>query len=187
MFRRIYTVVFLVLIKTCLLAQVSFNFYPNPLKVELKKTNLQEVVLKELAISAENARSIRLGKFFEVTDPVTISLVKYVYVGRVNTCRAGGCSISQDPTENKDSEFFDYFIFYNASKAVHTVKIYNYQATHGQEITSVNWLKQFRNYDGKQELYAGKNIDGISGATISVDALVFDVELKTKLLKSITK
>jgi len=65
------------------------------------------------------------------------------------------------------------------------VKIYNYQASYGQEVTSSNWLKQFKNYTGKEELIVGRNIDAISGATISVDVAAFDIELRTNMLRKI--
>jgi Na+-translocating ferredoxin:NAD+ oxidoreductase RnfG subunit len=70
---------------------------------------------------------------------------------------------------------------------VQQVRIYNYQATHGQEITSKNWLRQFKNYTGEKELMAGKNIDAISGATISVDAIISDIEFITGALLSICR
>lgn len=166
------------------MSQASIDFNPKSLKTELKKANGKEVELKELPIAPELARSIRLGKYYSTLDQ-SIHLTKYVYVGRINTCRAGGCSIAQKADSNKESEFFDYFIFFDAKACVQFVKIYNYQATHGQEVTATSWLKQFKNYDGNKELIVGKNVDAISGATISVDATSFDIEHKTKLLKRI--
>ena len=178
------TISFLLLINTCLMSQANIDFNPKSLKVELTKVNSKEVELKELSIAPELAGNIRLGKFYSITNQ-SFSLTKYVYIGRINTCRAGGCSIKQNTKTNQDSEFFDYFIFFDANASIQLVKIFNYQASHGQEVTATSWLKQFKNYDGKKELVVGKNVDAISGATISVDATSLDIEHKTKLLKKI--
>ena len=125
-----------------------------------------------------------LGKFFRVLNGSEISDVKYVFVGRVNSCRAGGCSISGNTPANMESEYFDYCIFFDSAKTVKQVDVFNYQATHGYEITAKGWLKQFAGFSGKDSLEVNKNIDGISGATISVYAITSDVQQKTKMLKA---
>ena len=58
------------------------------------------------------------------------------------------------------------------------VRVFNYAATHGQEVSVKRWLDQFAGHDGAKPLRAGKEIDGISGATISVNAIVADVNEK---------
>lgn len=182
--KRILAIFLLVvLVRTCLVAQVGFDYSPKILNSELIKINTKEVTLVEMPLSEELTRTVQHGKYFVVSDPAPFSNVKYVYVGRVNTCRAGGCSISQHSAEQGASEYFDYFMFFNSFGVIQKVKVYNYQATHGQEITATNWLKQFKDYDAKKELVVGRNIDALSGATISVDATVFDIEHKTKILQ----
>lgn len=178
------TISFLLVINACLMSQASIDFNPKSLKAELTKANGKAVELKELSITPEISKSIRLGKYYSTIDQ-SFNITKYVYVGRINSCRAGGCSIAQKTDSNQDSEFFDYFILFDANASIQLVKIYNYQATHGQEVTATSWLKQFKNYNGNKELVVGKNVDAISGATISVDATSFDIEHKTKLLKQI--
>jgi len=123
------------------------------------------------------------GKFFRLIGGKEVSDVKYIFVGRVNSCRAGGCSASGNAPANTESEYFEYFIFFDSAKTVMLVNVYNYQATHGYEITSKGWLKQFAGFSGKDSLEVDKNIDGISGATVSVYAITADVQKKTKLLK----
>lgn len=168
----------------CLLAGLTalqtMDFYPPSLRKELQKTDSTTSQLKELALSTNAQSQLQMGKYFTVSKTTG----QYVYIGRVNACREGGCL---DPSLAKsmddEYEYFDYFILYDSTYTVQEVKVYNYQATHGQEITSKNWLKQFRHYDGSKKLITGKNIDGISGATISVEAIVYDIEQKTKLLR----
>ena len=182
----ISTISFLLVINTCLMGQASIDFYPKSLKTELKKIkSSNEIELTELQLTSVQARAVQMGKFYTISDQYVFSDVKYVYIGRTYTCRTGGCSINTNNDMEISSEYFDYFILFNASAAIKTVKIYNYQSTHGQEVTATSWLKQFRSYDGKQELVVGKNIDAISGATISVDATAFEIEHKTKLLQNI--
>ena len=125
------------------------------------------------------------GKFFRVLNGSEVSEVKYVFVGRVNSCRAGGCSNPVSSAVNLESEYFDYFMFFDSAKTVKMVEVYNYEATHGYEITAKGWLKQFAGFSGKDSLVVNKNIDGISGATISVYAITSDVQQKTKMLKAI--
>ncbi|WP_010665115.1 FMN-binding protein [Marinilabilia salmonicolor] len=136
-------------------------------------TNLSEVCLPD---SIQNTFT---GKFFEISPAG--DQYKYVYAGRVNSCRSGGCSAQGEPAGN--SEYFDYFILFDAEKSVQVVKVFNYQATHGYEITSRGWLKQFAGHDGSESLQVNKNIDAISGATISVQAITEDVQRQTSLLQ----
>jgi Na+-translocating ferredoxin:NAD+ oxidoreductase RnfG subunit len=62
------------------------------------------------------------------------------------------------------------------------VKVFNYQATHGQEITAKSWLKQFIGYQGQKELKVNKDIDSISGATISTYAITEDINKRSAIL-----
>lgn len=108
--------------------------------------------------------------------------VKYAYTGRVTTCRAGGCVSPGSVNVEAGTEFFDYFILFDSAGKVLLVQVYNYEATHGHEITVRSWLRQFTGYDGRQQLTVGKDIDVISGATISVYSISNDISDKTNRL-----
>ena len=181
MCRTIFLLFILFVINTCLVAQISIDFYPKMLQKELNSVN--ETKIEEIIAPPNIRRQILLGKFYSVTNNPKPLEIKYIYIGRVKTCRSGGCSITSNQSNNTESEFFDYFILYDSACTIQKVKIYNYQATHGQEVTAKSWLKQFLGYSGSEELTAGKNVDAISGATISVDAATFDIEHKTGLLR----
>jgi len=177
MIRNAPILFFFLVLLVGLTAQQTMDFYPPSLKTELQRTDSTTTQLKELDLTEITKSQISMGKFYAVSkNPVN----RFVYIGRVNACRSGGCL---DPSLIDEFEFFDYFILYDSTYTVQEVKVYNYQASHGQEITSKNWLKQFRKYDGTKKLETGKNIDGISGATTSVEAIVYDIEQKTKLLR----
>jgi len=62
------------------------------------------------------------------------------------------------------------------------VKVFNYQATHGHEITAKGWLKQFIGYTAKGNLNVGKTVDSISGATISVNGITSNIRMVTAVL-----
>lgn len=123
------------------------------------------------------------GKFLILSPQNSDKLKKYVYVGRVNSCRQGGCSNPTETMNIQTPEYFDYLIVFDSNISVQLVKVYNYQATHGQEVTNKGWLKQFQGYDGSRALTIGKSIDAISGATVSVFGIANDIQEKTRLLK----
>ena len=165
---------------------MSIDFCPKALTSELNKIyGSNKIEIKEIQLTENQSRCIGLGKFFCLPETLAALGVKYVYVGRVNTCRTGGCSITAYEDLEQTKEFFDYYILYSATATIRNVKIFNYQSTHGQEVTAKSWLKQFGNYNGKEPLVVGRNVDAISGATISVDATSFDIECKTKILLQI--
>ena len=119
------------------------------------------------------------GVYFKVISNSTLHL--YGYMGRQNTCRSGGC----DKAGSSDNyDYFDYFILFSDEGEVLKVNVYNYQSSHGYQITSRYWLRQFNSYKGKQPLKTGRDVDAISGATISANALTKAVSSKTlKLIK----
>lgn len=167
-------------------AQSDIDYKNKALIKTLQKAGINDVsTIEEMAIPDSVSLANRIkGKYFLIKEN-NVSQYQYIYVGRVNSCRAGGCSISNEISKDGNSEYFDYFILFDKNKTVQTVKVFNYQATHGQEITARGWLKQFIGHDGSESLQVDKNIDAISGATISVYAITFDVEMKTAILKSL--
>jgi len=153
------------------------DFNPKPLQRQLEKIGMCADFRKDEIVLPEG-HSDGMGKFFSIN--CSNGQLYYVYIGRVNSCRAGGCSI--DSGKNPEFEFFDYYTIYDSACKVVTVNVYNYEATHGQEITARGWLKQFVGYNKNAKIEAGKNIDAISGATISVNGIVDDIRERTALL-----
>ncbi len=162
------------------------NYKHKSLLKALQKIGIADMsVIEEVVFPDSVSIANRInGKYFLIND-TNVSQYRYVYVGRVNSCRAGGCSITNEITHDNYSEYFDYFILFDANKTVQTVKVFNYHATHGQEITAKGWLKQFIGHNSSELLQVGKNIDAISGATISVYAITADVEMKTEILNKL--
>lgn len=180
MLSKIIVTICLFVLTTNGFAQNQIKFQNRPLMRVLKKNGITNFSnLKELSLN----HNTPMGKFFQVqSDYIQF---KYIYIGRVNSCRAGGCSAPSANQHNLTSEYFDYYILFNSKKAISTVKVFNYQATHGHEITAKGWLKQFIGYSGTQQLQVDKQVDSISGATISVHAITNDIAVQTQKLNKL--
>jgi hypothetical protein len=113
------------------------------------------------------------GEYFLLKDKS--DTLGFLYVGRVNSCRQGGCAINNSD-EDLPFEFFDYFLITDKNAKIEKIKIFNYQATHGHEVMSNGWLRQFKGFGGEKKLKYGKDIEAISGATISAKAMNLDVQ-----------
>jgi hypothetical protein len=177
-----FVLIFTLLIALVCFGQNEIEYQNKRIISSLKKNGIVDFSqLEEISCNSKIHPEIQ-GKFFR--NKSEVSDVKYVFVGRVNSCRAGGCCNALQISGNTESEYFDYFIFFDESKTVKLVEVYYYAATHGYEITAKRWLKQFVGFSAKDTLEVNKEIDGISGATVSVFAITGDVQQKTRLLKS---
>ncbi len=169
-------------------AQGTIDYEHKALKKSLFKAGVNELSdIQEIIPFCDDVAITNLdGKYFYIAGNIS-SNYEYLYVGRVNSCRSGGCSVPFDEYNTENSEYFDYFILFDKVFSVRKVQVFNYQATHGHEITTKGWLKQFIGYNGDEILRPGNNIDAISGATISVNSITNDVSEKTLLLKQCLK
>jgi hypothetical protein len=167
------------------ISQRDIDFRPRELIRELRKAGEGTIPeFSEMLIpDSFSLYAPPSGKFFVIRDED--HPVRYFYVGRVYTCRADGCTLLFDSTKGPGSEYFDYFIFYDSFLSIKLVRIFNYEASHGHEITSRGWLRQFTDYDGTDNLEVGKNIDAVAGATISVYGITHNVKSKSGLLRKL--
>ena len=69
------------------------------------------------------------------------------------------------------SQPITYVVFYNAKGNVTNSYIIKYREPIGGEVANRNWLNQFLGKTTYSKYQIGKQIDGISGATISVNAV----------------
>jgi hypothetical protein len=144
----------------------------------------ESVVLEKKRIIVPGSSPL---KFFTIFSEKSNETLGYLYFGRVKTCRTGGCSLPGNSRTGEESEYFDYLILFNSAMTVENIQVVNYQASYGHEIAARGWLQQFRGYAGKKPLEVGKNIDAVSGATVSTQALAEDVAWKTKILQEINQ
>lgn len=122
------------------------------------------------------------GVFYKVE--VSGILHAYIYTGRVVTHRSTSAPQSG---MGKWSEYFDYYIQFDSNLVVQQVKIIRYAATHGHAISSPGWLRRFRGYKPGQPLEVGMQVDAISGATLSVNAITFDIRKNSSILRKLVR
>lgn len=79
---------------------------------------------------------------------------------------------------------FDYVVFYSPELEVVGVKVTVYRSTQGAAICQKKWLGQFKGYAGG-DLAIGKEIDAISGASISAQSMVDDMQRCFTLMTSL--
>ncbi|MDO9152165.1 MAG: FMN-binding protein [Paludibacter sp.] len=171
---RILTIFFSLLVQSQLWATSQFNL-EKALKTELNR----QFKSKSFTISVINLPDniVVQGKFYKI-DVSEDHKLKYIYIGRINTTRV---TIQANDTD----DYLDYFILYDSLKTVRLVKIYKFNSSHGEGVTSQGWLKQFIGHNTQKSLNVGKNIDAIAGATISVNKLTFDIQSKTRILNDL--
>jgi hypothetical protein len=87
-------------------------------------------------------------------------------------CRIGGCPAPSNPNV-QSYETFDYIVVYDAELNIKKVDIANYGGDYGYEICNPRWLSQFIGMN--QGFKLNDNIDGISGATVSAQYLIDDL------------
>ncbi len=177
---------FLFIMLPCLLlAQPDVDYTNKSLVKKLEKEGIDMQQLQELHLQDSGVSTSELDSKFFVTGSTDVSQLHYIFVGRVNSCRTGGCSVAGNTGTNMSSEYFDYLILFDNRARINLVHVFNYRATHGYEICSRGWLRQFSGYNGSGQLEVGKTIDGISGATKSVHAITSDVRRRTNQLQEI--
>lgn len=82
---------------------------------------------------------------------------------------------------------FDYLVLFNTEVNIVKTKVLVYREDHGGEIGSRRWLKQFIGLSVNSRAILGDNIDGISGATISVRAMTKDIDALLQSLQILKK
>ena len=78
---------------------------------------------------------------------------------------------------------FDYYILFDNKAEILKVEILHYRENWGAEICSPKWLKQFIGIDTENSQAYNNGVDGISGATLSVNSFKYDLLKTCKALK----
>ena len=64
-----------------------------------------------------------------------------------------------------------FLVLLNTKGEIISSEVIKYREPYGGEVGNKNWLSQFIHFSDTSDYSVGKNIDGISGATISVNSL----------------
>lgn len=67
---------------------------------------------------------------------------------------------------------FYFVVVYNLDLSIIRLRVLEYNEMYGGEITRPKWLKKFEGYHASKNLQYGKDIDAITGATLSAIALI---------------
>lgn len=169
-----------------LLAGLLFVAFENKQGPEVPLSKVEKEARRVLKFSSVSIHPLS-DNVLKAEQTVWYSLIHegkktgFVAVSRVKSCRAGGCDAGFG-LDQQPFEYFDYFVIFSSEGEVLKVNVFNYQATRGHEIMSHGWLRQFKGANANKTLVVGREIQAISGATISVNAITADVVLKTSCL-----
>jgi hypothetical protein len=148
------------------------------LKKIWKDTEVKKIPIKIDDKTADELQ-IDTGKNFILKSGNEI--LGYLFVRRTKGCVIGGCSNSGEQAFSKELigeryEHFDYMLILNKDLSVKKVKILVYDGEYGYEVGSKLWLRQFIGYSGGNLEY-GRDIQALSGATISAQSITDDIQL----------
>lgn len=82
---------------------------------------------------------------------------------------------------------FDYMVVFDNQLKILTVQLLVYREERGIEIGSMRWLKQFVGKSNSSEMEFGKDIQNISGSTISARSMTKGVNDLTSLIQELDK
>ncbi len=148
---------------------------PKKLEKKVKKQitqtfKVEEYVLNAMDIPKENSIKIITNTNFNkiITNH---KLIGYALI---------------DKAKSKSYDF-DYLVLLNPKLEIVNIKILIYREEHGNEISSKRWLKQFFKLSFNDNAILQDNIDGISGATISVRSMTTEMNILLQDLKILFK
>ena len=126
-------------------------------------------VKKEILHFKDSTLNIPDRSFYRLTSQD--SLVGIMVINKAKGCHVGGCD---GDGQNQMYEYFYYMVIYNPDLTIKNVKVLQYEPEYGYEIAAKRWLKKFAGTNGCELRYSHE-IDAISGATISGQSIVADV------------
>lgn len=119
--------------------------------LETSDVNLIRHSLEEVSFASDHA--FKKGELYELETAG--NRLGFAYIGEANSMK----------------DVFDYLIVFDKDLRIIKSKVLIYREQHGQQIGSARWLKQFIGMSTSDTPQLGKNIQGISGATISVTSM----------------
>ncbi|MGI9545743.1 MAG: FMN-binding protein [Flavobacteriaceae bacterium] len=133
--------------------------------------NIQKKVDKEVNKTFEieefNLVAVAVPNSLNLQLPVKITADNFFRV-EVSDLLIGYAFVDKAPSKTAE---FDYLVLFNGDLEIVHSKVLIYREEYGGEIGSKRWLKQFIGTSGYDRVNHETNIDGISGATISVRSM----------------
>ncbi len=113
---------------------------------------LENMVI-ETSLNAKTAVEFGKENLFKIKQDDR--LVGYAYLGQAPSMK----------------DVFDYVVLFDPELAVKKLKVLIYREDYGRQIGSQRWLQQFIGKKSGEHLEYGKDVDAISGATISAKSM----------------
>lgn len=155
-------------------------FFPSYLQKKIKKQISKTFDIDEFEMMSIVADSNSYAHdFFEIKN-LQNEMIGYGMVTLTNGCKIGGCDAIQHADDAEYEQFY-FSTLYHANGKIANVKVLEYNSERGYEITAKNWLKQFIGKRGGN-LKVNQEIDAISGATVSVNSIVNEINAQQQYL-----
>ena len=132
-----------------------------------EETIVSQLILDEILGQGAIAKSLKRLQLYELNGPIE---------------RKGYLFLSAAASRYND---FDLMVIYNPSLEIMDTKVLIYREDWGAEIGSKRWLRQFIGKSSDQEMRLGYEIQGISGATVSVQSATNAISLMTAKLSEL--
>lgn len=150
-------------------------------KLQLRLQSTVDIALHEEGVDIEE---IDLSGSNLTTDK-TLNLDKdKVYKLLIDNNLKGYAYLGSAPSKERD---FDYVIIFDRDLSIQKSKVLIYRETFGRQIETPRWLNQFNGMTPTSSPEFGKNIDGISGATISARSMTIAVNKALKAMNALQK
>lgn len=117
-----------------------------------------------------------------VNDELQRQLAKGMPNGSLYIIKKGGSKVGYVYISQAEgrTETFDYAVVFDRNLTTEQVKMLDYRPPYGGAVASRFWLKQFANKGIEERFEFRKNVDSLSGATISATSIVDDMNLIKK-------
>jgi len=96
----------------------------------------------------------------------------YLLLKEVRACSLNGCTANNKPQGDIGYEYYDVSIILDKNHVIQKIKVLNYFSDYGYEISAKRYLKKYQGASICDFSADYSKVDGISGATISYNALI---------------
>lgn len=134
---------------------------------------------KKIEKNAKTVFNIEELSFFEIRNIPNLGATRLYKINDL-----GYLAFDQAPSK---AHKFEYYIIFNTKCEILRVEVLNYNENYGAEICNKRWLKQFHKINTSSFLEYNTTVDGISGATISVQSISTHIWNVTEKLKTYLK
>tara|TARA_R110000744_G_scaffold53229_3_gene113778 strand:- start:188 stop:724 length:537 start_codon:yes stop_codon:yes gene_type:complete len=156
---------------TVILAFFSLMFFGFGIPKNVQK-KMDKEVEKLFDTTNYSFVPVTVSKTVNEQLPTKITADNFFHIKQGNTL-LGYAFVDQAPSKTAQ---FDYLVIFNPNLKIIHSKVLIYREEYGGEIGSKRWLEQFTGKTGKDRVSHETNIDGISGATISVRSMTTSMD-----------